>query len=419
MKPETKKLPSVVPLSCGPGPDAAPSGWQWRKLSELARLESGHTPSRRHPEWWGGDIPWIALPDIRALDGKVAFDTAEHVNANGIANSSARVLRAGTVVLSRTASVGFVTIMGRPMATSQDFVNWVCGPDLDADFLALLLTTSREFIRSLGSGAVHKTVYVPTVKSFYVCVPPIAEQKRIVAQVTQQMAEVERAHAAAETQLNAAQALSVAYIRSAFEQSKTRHWPIRRLADVCTLLPSKSIARDGETVVQAITTACLSESGFRPEGIKPARMRAASAAESVVRSGEVLVARSNTSELVGRASLFEGNPQGVVASDLTIRVGLGTRMHPPFLAAFLSFLYVTGHWREKAGGASGSMKKITRSQLADQAIPVPQIDDQKRASEALSGVLRFVRRVQETVEAQLQAIGATNQVLLRRVFGGP
>ena len=48
----------------------------WIPLRSLARLESGHTPSRRHPEWWGGDVPWLALPDIRKLHGKVALRPA-------------------------------------------------------------------------------------------------------------------------------------------------------------------------------------------------------------------------------------------------------------------------------------------------------------------------------------------------------
>jgi type I restriction enzyme S subunit len=52
-------------------------------------------------------------------------------------------LPAGTVCLSRTASVGFVTIMGRQMATSQDFVNWVCGPGLDPLLLFFLLVANR------------------------------------------------------------------------------------------------------------------------------------------------------------------------------------------------------------------------------------------------------------------------------------
>jgi type I restriction enzyme S subunit len=83
----------ITPLAADRVRDNPPSGWQWRKLTDVARLESGHTPSRYHPEWWGGSVPWIALPDIRALDGKVAYDTIEHTNEAGIANSSARICR--------------------------------------------------------------------------------------------------------------------------------------------------------------------------------------------------------------------------------------------------------------------------------------------------------------------------------------
>lgn len=126
----------IIPLSLGINSVPAPLAWEWRRLIDVARLESGHTPSRRHPEYWeNGDIPWLALPDIRALDCRVVVDTLEKTNALGIANSSARLLPKNTVALSRTASVGFVTVFGRPMATSQDFVDWICGNKVDPKFL--------------------------------------------------------------------------------------------------------------------------------------------------------------------------------------------------------------------------------------------------------------------------------------------
>ena len=170
----------IVPLAALEADQSLPpSGWRWQTLGDIARLESGHTPSRSRPDWWGGDVPWLALPDIRNLDGLVAKETAETTNEQGLANSSARLLPENTVCLSRTASVGFVTILGRPMATSQDFVNWVCGPKLDPFFLMHLLRASRDYVRSLSSGAIHKTVYMPTVKAFRVCIPDIGEQQRI------------------------------------------------------------------------------------------------------------------------------------------------------------------------------------------------------------------------------------------------
>jgi type I restriction enzyme S subunit len=206
----------IMPLATDQDRDAPPPGWSWRRLSSLARLESGHTPSRYHPEWWGGDVPWIALPDIRALDGKIAHETVEYTNEAGIANSSARVLPKGTVVLSRTASVGFVTIMGRPMATSQDFVNWVCGPDLNPDFLAYLFRASRAYIMSLSSGAVHQTVYVPTVKAFEVCVSPIEEQARVARSLSDRMICAESMKARIGQQLSAIDSLPPRLLQSAF-----------------------------------------------------------------------------------------------------------------------------------------------------------------------------------------------------------
>ena len=205
----------VTPLSVA-AESSAPDGWTWQSLGSLGRLESGHTPSRSRPDWWGGDIPWIALPDIRALDGQYVFETLERTNPEGIAHSAARVLPAGTVVLSRTASVGFVTIMGRPMATSQDFVNWVCGLDLDPEFLMHLFIRSRERFRSLSAGAVHKTVYFPTAMALRVCVPPVDDQRRIAARLREQLAEIDRAKAALEAQRAAIAALPAALLREVF-----------------------------------------------------------------------------------------------------------------------------------------------------------------------------------------------------------
>lgn len=161
--------PSVVPRS----------GWRWTKLTDLARLESGHTPSRKHPEYWGGDVPWLAIKDARNHHGHEVFETIECTNQLGIENSSARVLPKGTVCLSRTASVGYVVVMGRDMATSQDFVNWVCGDDLSPDFLKFLLLAQGEDILKFASGSVHQTIYFPEVKAFHICHPPRVVQDGI------------------------------------------------------------------------------------------------------------------------------------------------------------------------------------------------------------------------------------------------
>lgn len=158
-----------------------PQGWCWTALTDVARMESGHTPSRRHPEYWDGDIPWIGISDATENYGRTLLDTHQHVTAAGIENSSARILPAGTVCLSRTASVGYVVMMGVPMATSQDFVNWVCSDRIDNRFLKYVLIGERDSMLRFASGTTHQTIYFPEAKAFHVCLPPPDEQRAIAS----------------------------------------------------------------------------------------------------------------------------------------------------------------------------------------------------------------------------------------------
>ena len=171
-------------LSVGASRRPAPDGWRWTPLTSVARLESGHTPSRKHPEYWEGDIPWIGIRDATGNHGRTLEDTEQHTNPLGISKSAARILPTNTVCLSRTASVGYVVVMGRPMATSQDFANWVCGPNLDHRFLKYVLLADRESMSRFSYGSTHQTIYYPELKAFHACLPPLHEQRAIADVLT-------------------------------------------------------------------------------------------------------------------------------------------------------------------------------------------------------------------------------------------
>ena len=158
--------------------------WKWRKLLEIARLESGHTPRKSNDEYWdNGDVNWISLQDIRAADGTIINDTKFKPNLNGIKNSSARLLPKGTVCFCRDISVGFVTIMGKEMATSQHFANWICSDELNNKFLMYSLMSARKYLIRSGVGTTVGTIYMPAIKEMQIFIPTIEEQQEIVCRV--------------------------------------------------------------------------------------------------------------------------------------------------------------------------------------------------------------------------------------------
>ena len=194
-----------------------PSKWNWKCLTDLARLESGHTPRKSVPEYWdGGDVPWISLQDIRSADGLVIYETKLQPTNLGIENSSARLLPAGTVCFCRDISFGYVTIMGREMATSQHFVNWVCGEKLNPKYLMYALMASRDFLAMSGQGTTVTTIYMPALKGLRIAVPSTEEQTEIVRRVEILFAYADRLEARLQAARTAAERLTPALLATAF-----------------------------------------------------------------------------------------------------------------------------------------------------------------------------------------------------------
>lgn len=179
-KAQIKPLPSRWVLGrIAEGITHIPADWDLVTLTKVAKLESGHTPSRDKAEYWNGEIPWLSLADTEALDALEVNQTSECVTPKGIANSSARVLPKDTVVFSRTATVGKASRMKRPMATSQDFANWVCGPNLVPAYLVQVFRhMEREWDR-LQEGSTHQTIYMPVFKKLQIFLPSTTEQQKI------------------------------------------------------------------------------------------------------------------------------------------------------------------------------------------------------------------------------------------------
>ena len=209
-------IPGDFALSVNQSNMIAPDGWKWLPMVEVARMESGHTPSRSFPEYWNGNIPWIGIVDARLHHTSTIEDTIQHTNNLGLENSAARLLPEGTVCVSRTASVGYVVKMGKPMATSQDFVNWVCGPAVNPDWLKWLFVAEEAALYRFGKGSTHTTIYFPEWLSLHVALPSLEEQSEIVRRVEKLFAFADRLEERLSQAQAAVQKLTPALLAKAF-----------------------------------------------------------------------------------------------------------------------------------------------------------------------------------------------------------
>jgi type I restriction enzyme, S subunit len=163
--------------------DSAPEHWLPIKLTFVARLGSGHTPSRSRPELWEDCVvPWITTGEVAQLRDdrrEVITTTRERISHAGVAASAAVIHPAETVVLCRTAaSAGYSGLMGGEMATSQDFATWTCGPRLLPRFLLFCLRAMRpDLLGRLAMGSTHRTIYMPDIETLRIPLPTLEEQR--------------------------------------------------------------------------------------------------------------------------------------------------------------------------------------------------------------------------------------------------
>lgn len=153
-----------------------PKGWEHELLDEVATRGSGHTPSKSVASYWNGGIKWVSLADSHRLDAIYINETDKEISKLGIANSSAVLHSAGTVILSRDAGIGKSAVLAFNMAVSQHFIAWLCGERLNNLFLYFYLQREKPKFESIAMGSTIKTIGLPFFKSYRIALPSMKEQ---------------------------------------------------------------------------------------------------------------------------------------------------------------------------------------------------------------------------------------------------
>lgn len=161
-----------------------PKEWEAPLLDNVATRGSGHTPNQSHPEYWNGGVKWLSLADSWRLDRTYVSETEKEISDSGLANSSAVLLPAGTVIVSRDGSrLGKSGILGVDMAISQHFIAWTCGPSLDNVFLFWTLQYRKRELENVATGSTIPTIGLQFFKRLRVGLPRDIQEQEAVGQI--------------------------------------------------------------------------------------------------------------------------------------------------------------------------------------------------------------------------------------------
>lgn len=157
-----------------------PMGWEYVKLGEISTIQSGGTPARGKSNYWGGDIPWVKISDLKEF---YVSKTDEFITEEGLSNSSSRIFPSGTILFTIFASIGKIGVLKIDAATNQAVAGITPSKHLDWKFLTYSLLDLSLSIQQHGKGVAQKNINLTILKSTLIPIPPLPEQKRIVAKL--------------------------------------------------------------------------------------------------------------------------------------------------------------------------------------------------------------------------------------------
>ena len=150
------------------------------KLGDICSFQSGGTPSRRNPEYFSGNIPWITTT---ALNGKKIGrnDAVALITEQAVAESAAKIVPAGSIMVGTRVGVGKVAINTEVMSTSQDIISLLNIDEnvWDKEFLCKFLQSKSFFLNSQARGATIKGIKIDVLSELDLPVMSKEEQTHI------------------------------------------------------------------------------------------------------------------------------------------------------------------------------------------------------------------------------------------------
>ena len=194
-----------------------PDGWRWVRLGEVCETRIVTRDPRLEP-----DAPFFYV-DITSVDNQKKRIAEPKKLTGAEAPSRARQIIQTSDVLVATTRPNLNAVAAVPselddQICSTGFCVLRAGENIDPGYL-FVFAQCPDFVESLSDlvrGALYPAVTDKQVHAQFIPLPPLPEQRRIVAILNEQMEAVEKARAAAEAQLEAANLLPAALLRRAF-----------------------------------------------------------------------------------------------------------------------------------------------------------------------------------------------------------
>ncbi|MBU4338402.1 restriction endonuclease subunit S [Patescibacteria group bacterium] len=388
------------------------NSWQTKKLGEvILDIKDGGTPSRQRSEYFGGDIYWSVIKDIKPQ----IYDTTEKLTQEGLDHCSAKVWPINSVIISLGATIGQIGIAKVSTATKQGISGIVVNKKIiTPEFLVYVLTDKKEYIQKIATGATIKEVRPTKLKEVLTfSLPSLKEQKRIVKILDKVFKKIAKTEENVKKNLQNAKEVFESYLQNVFT-NPGKDWEEKRLGEVYdvrdgthdspkyhkegyALITSKNLKRDK---LDFKNIKYISEKDYQKINNR-----------SNVHKGDILFAMIGT---IGNSVVVEIDPDFAIKNVALFKIPKNQSSY--FLKYFLDSKFVIDKMAEESKGTT--QKFVGLGYLRDFKIQLPKLAKQKTIVAKLDALSAETKKLEGIYRQKLADLEELKKSVLKKAFEG-
>ncbi len=390
-----------------------PQGWRWTKLGEVCAIIAGQSPPGETYRKTPDGLPFF--------QGKADFG-ARHPIARTWCASPTKIAQPGDILMSVRAPVGPTNVADVQCCIGRGLAAIRPGVTVDREFVLATLKHKEQDLVRLGSGSTFQSINREHLESLPILLPPLPEQKRIATILTEQMSAVDKARAAAEVQLEAAEVLNAARLRAIFNQDLMKSWPSMPLGSVGEIVSGVTLGRKfrGSKVrsVPYLRVANVKDGHLDLENVKEVDATESEINKLRLRRGDILLTEGGDPDKLGRGTFWEDQLPECIHQNHIFRVRFDQKIvSPQFVSAQIGSPYGKAYFLAHAKQTTG-IATINQKVLAGFPLRLPPRGTQDRIIALLEERVRGGKILTDALRDRLAAIRLMVPALLQRAFIG-
>lgn len=427
LTPEERLQAALVPES--EQPYKVPENWCWTRMENIAQWGSGGTPSRKIPEYYNGDIPWIKTGE---LNDNYIFETEEHITQEAISHSSAKLFPVNTVAIAMYgATIGKVGILGIAATTNQACACGVSNPSTNYKYLFYYARSQKENFIKKGKGGAQPNISQDIIKSHEFPLPPLSEQQRIVDRIESLFAKLDEAKQKAQDALDSFETRKAAILHKAFTGELTAQWrkehgvgmeswEEKTINDIGDVKGGKRIPKGMELTYENTGHPYLKAGNLKKGTVIASGMMYVTdevlqyIKNYTVSEGDVYI--TNVGACIGDCGIIPQEYDGANLTENAVKI-TNLKCNNKWLSYYLSGSSV--QQKIKSMIASATLGKLSIANIKKIGLNIPMcLDEQTEIVRLLDNLLAKEHQVKEAAEGVLEQIDLIKKSILARAFRG-